>query len=811
MSIVVEQTDRLTTSLLETASANAQLFADSSIVEHYVRVKDEQERYALMQPSLLHLFATYRAAYPDYIEIQLLLPDGYEDTRLAKFGRPNLTEEESTSEFFKAMKANGGSTYASFLSAADDGQAVFKIGQAILLEDEKKDADLAKPELYGYLVVTVSADFLEHEVISQRIGETGYSFLMDAQGTIVAHPDASLVGTEAEQHEMLFNRESRKPEIRSSISMGGERPIIVKYRPCIVMTAKLHDNLRLVSVLPEKELKAVGREIAINIAVVTVGMLGLTLAFFWLFLRREVLLPIATLQRMAVTIGDGKLPANSTYVSSRKDEIGSLELAFHEMNSKLSNSIDQLQSSYTQIHELAYKDSLTGLANRRQFLETLEAGIKTATLKRRSLAVLFLDLDEFKKVNDLLGHDAGDELLLIIARRLGACLSGAGCTKKCDTRNLTKKHEHSLSYCLARLGGDEFIMMLYGIQTPTQALDIGRQVLGDLASPIELREQQFIVSSSIGISLFPDHATSVEGLLKCADTAMYSVKHDTKHQARLYDHGMQQKVADRVQMESYLHLALEKGELHLAYQPQINIYTGATIGFEALLRWDYLGNEALSPAEFIPLAEQTGLIDSIGAWVIDEACRQWRQWQKMGINPGRMAVNVSPMQFSLHSVPNVVIRALERHNMSAQALEIEITESCMMEAQASVVDLLASLRERGVRVAMDDFGTGHSSLATLAALPIDTLKIDRGFVTGVHDDFARSKIMNAVLLLARDLGLETLAEGVETEEELLFLKDSGCDAVQGYLLSRPLNVDDATNWLNANFSKLEKKHKLALA
>ena len=264
-------------------------------------------------------------------------------------------------------------------------------------------------------------------------------------------------------------------------------------------------------------------------------------------------------------------------------------------------------------------------------------------------------------------------------------------------------------------------------------------------------------------------------------------------------------------MESYLHLALEKGELHLLYQPQLDIYTGTTIGFEALLRWDYLGYEALSPAEFIPLVEQTGLIDSIGAWVIDEACRQWRQWREMGINPGRMAVNVSPMQFSLHSVPDVVIRALKRHSMPAQALEIEITESCMMEAQANVVDLLASLRERGVRVAMDDFGTGHSSLATLAALPIDTLKIDRGFVTDVHDDFSRSKIMNAVLLLARDLGLETLAEGVETDEELQFLKDSGCDAMQGYLLSRPLDVNDATSWLVEHSSKIEKVHKLAPA
>ena len=797
MSLVVEQTERSTDSFLETATANTQLFASSSIVEQYILIDDEEERDGLLQPSLLSLFASYRAVYPDYVEIQLLLPDGYESARFARPDRPNLTEEESTSAFFKAMKGNAGYIYSAFLSAADDGKPAFKIGQAILLKDPDTDAELVKYELYGYLVVTASAEMLRNDVINHRIGETGYSFLMDADGVIVAHPDVSQVGTKAKQYETLTNTEGYAPETLANALLIRQRPVLVEQHPSIVSIAQLHENLLLVSVLPEQELKAISCDFAFNIAVATLGILCVTLAFFWLFLRRQVLLPIATLQRMAISIGNSKLPVNSAYVSTRKDEIGSLELAFHQMNSKLADSIDELHCSYARIHELAYQDSLTGLANRRLFLDNLEAGIEAAKHSDGLLAVIFLDLDEFKIVNDLLGHDVGDQLLLIIARRLSTCLRCIYSTTLSDSENSTNQQKNDPGYCLARLGGDEFIVMLSGIQTPAQALSIGKQILDNLAVPIELREQQFIIGSSIGISVFPDHAISVEGLLKCADIAMYAVKHDTKHQARLYDHLMQQKVANRVQLESQLRLASERGELQLAYQPQLDIDTSVTIGFEALLRWQHPKKGTISPAEFIPVAEQTGLIAPIGAWVIHEACRQWCQWQKLGINPGRIAVNVSPMQFSLQAVANVVIEALEFHKMPAQALEIEITESCMMQAPASVVDLLARLRKRGVRIAMDDFGTGHSSLSTLAIMPIDTLKIDRGLVTGVNGDLARSKIMNAVLLLATDLGLETVAEGVETQEELMFLKCSGCDIVQGNLLSSPLSSQAATHWQTA--------------
>ena len=814
ISLVVQQAERRTDSFLDTAAANARLFAASTMVEQYVRVANEEERFELLQPSLLQLFASYRMAYPNYVEIQLLLPDGYEDTRFAKRGRPNLTEEESDSDFFKGLKNNSYTTYTRFLSDADDSGPVFKIGQPIWLDDLSEDPAHNEQYLYGYLVVTASASLLKEEVIRERIGETGYYFFMDAQGTIIAHPDDDRVGTKAQQYTSLMAMDRHVSKAVDSASLSNAQPLLFEGHRSILSTTELYDNLILVSVLPEQELQAINQHIAFNIACATLATLLIKLGFFWLLLRHQVVSPIAALQRMAVAIGNGRLPVNPTYTSPRKDELGSLEMAFHEMNAKLSNNIVELKGSNARIHELAYQDSLTGLANRRQFLESLESGIDHARMNNESLAVFYLDLDEFKKVNDLLGHYAGDELLLIIAQRLKRCLSqdlcpsvfgdvaDAQCSGQSSALKLTAAASNTSRCCIARLGGDEFIVMLPNVRSDSQALTVGRQILDTLNSPIELYDQQFIVGGSIGISLYPEHALNAGGLVKCADIAMYAVKRNTKHQACLYDQSMQQRVTDRVLLESQLRLALERDELRLVYQPQLCIRSRKTIGFEALLRWQHPEMGFVSPVQFIPVAEQTGLIDPIGAWVINEACRQWRQWHEAGLEPGRVAVNVSPAQFSLQTVETVVLDALERNQVPVQALEIEITESCMMEAPVSVVDLLKGLRQRGVRVAMDDFGTGHSSLATLATLPIDTLKIDRGFVTDVHADFARSKIMTAVLMLATELGLETLAEGVEIEEELAFLEKGGCDVVQGYLMSRPLSASDATEWLQTHKEKV---------
>ncbi len=775
MELVVGQTRQETDAFVATAAANARLFAGSAVVERYVRIEDEEQRFELMQPAVLELFASYRDAYPTYKQVQLLLPDGYEDTRVGRPGSRNLSEEEGDSPFFLAMAESGAPVHSQFLADPDDGRPVFKFGRAIMLGDRRADPAFDVRKLHGYLIVTAEAPFLERQVRTERIGRSGYLFAMDAAGTIVEHPNEPLVGSQVANAAELLRLADRThagdsaPPRLHSMRFGG--------RDATLQATWLHDGLLLVAVLPERELRAVSRKLAWTVALVTLATICAATVFLWGLLRALVLVPLGALQRTAVAIGDGDFDRLPKDVPRRDDEIGALELAFRDMSDKLSGSMAELQGSYERIHELAFKDSLTGLANRRQFLETLEAVIADPADGEGRLAVLFLDLDDFKKVNDLMGHDVGDELLLVVARRLCDCLREP--------------------VCIARLGGDEFVAL---VRAPdgAAAMIVAQRLLDRITRPIALHGQDFRVGSSIGVSLYPEHGSDAAALVKCADTAMYAVKRERKNGAGLYRPELQAHVERQARLENDLRAALERAELRLVYQPQVNAATDRVVGLEALLRWHHPEIGFISPADFIPMAEATGLVASLGAWVIDEACRQLRRWSDDGLDPVRVAVNVSPRQFALQDVAATVTTALERHGVRPRDFEVELTESCMMEAPAEVVDALRGLQQHGVRVAMDDFGTGHSSLATLATLPIDTLKIDRGFVTDVDAHRDKASILSAVLRLANDLGLETVAEGVETAPERAFLEAHGCDLLQGYLVARPMEREAATAWLDAH-------------
>jgi len=785
----IEQVHEQTDSFFATAHANARLFANSTIVQRYIQVEDEEQRFNLMQPAVLELFASYRRAYPDYTQIQLLLPDGYEDTRLGRPGSVNETEEEGGTRFFRAMAASGQPAFSSFLAESDTGRPMFRSSHRILIVDRRLDPALALPALHGYLVVTAELPFLKRQVARQRFGRTGYLFVVDAEGKVVEHLDRSRIGAhvgDIDRLAALADRAGTDGRVRrvSRADRAGKDgdgrtgSYLPDDGPLILRAARLHPDLLLVGVLPESELKAASRDLAWTIAVITLVSICLATIFFWTLLRVLVMQPLAFLQRTAVAIGDGVFEPESTVAAPRRDEIGELELAFRDMNGKLSRSMTELQGSYARIHELAFKDSLTGLANRRQILKSLATDIADAARRGSRLAVLFLDLDGFKKINDLLGHEIGDALLLTISQRLRECLRAPAESTR-----------------IGRLGGDEFIAVIPDVDGAHQAIAVAERVRNSVTRSMHLRGNRVSVGSSIGVALYPDHAGDADALLGCADMAMYAVKHETKNGSRLYDPGMQQCIERQVRLEADLRLALEREEFHLVYQPQLEARTDRVVGVEALVRWKHPERGTVAPDEFIPAAEQTGLIEPLGAWVIDEACRQWRRWSEIGLVPVRVAVNVSRRQFVLQDVVAVVEAALQRHRVPPHMLEIEITESCMMEALSTMLDTLGRLRRRGVRIAMDDFGTGHSSLAMLATLPIDTLKIDRSFVTDVHTRAQKGSIMSALLSLARDLNLETVAEGVETEQEGAFLRACECDILQGYLLSRPLAVDKTTGWL----------------
>jgi diguanylate cyclase (GGDEF)-like protein len=418
------------------------------------------------------------------------------------------------------------------------------------------------------------------------------------------------------------------------------------------------------------------------------------------------------------------------------------------------------------VRHLAHYDELTGLPNRSMFNEQLARALTLARRYSKPLAVLFIDLDRFKIINDTLGHDAGDRVLTEIAERLHGCLRDS------DT--------------VGRLGGDEFVVLIEELPEPMHVAAVAQKILAAVAAPFILEAQEFHVTASIGISTYPEDSEDISTLLKNADIAMYRAKEQGKNNYQFYSAQMNVHSIERLALESNLRRALERNEFLLYYQPKIDISSGRVTGVEALIRWQQPGKALLAPGQFIPLAEETGLIVPIGEWVLKTACARCKLWQKQGLQPLRVAVNLSARQFAHESLLQDVARILTQTGLDPSFLELEITESMVMHKPEQAVALLNELKAMGIHLSIDDFGTGYSSLNYLKRFPIDSLKIDRLFIRDIPADTDDAAITRAIISMAHSLRLKVIAEGVETAEQLRFLREHGCDEMQGYHFSPPL-------------------------
>ncbi|MEE7627356.1 EAL domain-containing protein [Methylobacter sp. Wu8] len=430
--------------------------------------------------------------------------------------------------------------------------------------------------------------------------------------------------------------------------------------------------------------------------------------------------------------------------------------------------ITEYKSAEAQIHQLAFYDSLTGLPNRRLLLERLQHGIEMCVRDNKLMTVMMLDLDNFKPVNDSLGHLAGDELLQQVARRLLDCLRTAD--------------------MIARLGGDEFTVLLENITHADDAAHVAENIITALSKPfyLVLEHKEVGIGVSIGISVYGQHGTTPQLLMDHADAALYKAKDSGRNCFAYFSEDLTIAARSRIELESRLRGVIEREELLVYYQPQVDIATDKIIGAEALIRWQQPVEGFTSPGQFIGFAEETGLIDIIGAWILREACRQGRQWLDAGLPPLVLAVNVSPHQFRHSNIISLVADVLNDTRFPAHCLELELTESGLMDNQDKTRFILDNLRQLGVHIAIDDFGTGYSSLAYLKHFPITTLKIDKSFIDDIpyqQDDMA---IASTIIAMGHILGFKILAEGVETPEQLAFLLEKGCDNYQGYIKSKPV-------------------------
>ena len=450
--------------------------------------------------------------------------------------------------------------------------------------------------------------------------------------------------------------------------------------------------------------------------------------------------------------------------------------------------ITDLKDSAAKIHQLAFYDSLTGLPNRQRFIRDLRHAIEIGKRKVASMAVLFVDLDRFKRINDTFGHSVGDRLLKSVAERLQNCIRAAN-------RDARMGNEEPSSVALARMGADEFVVLITDMNTEDQASLIATRITETLAAPFSFEGHELVVTPSIGIALYPVDGDNVEDLLMNADAAMYRAKDSGRNTHRFYSDTMHMRSLQHLDLESALRKAIDDEAFCLHYQPKVDIRTWSVVGVEALLRWHHPERGWVSPEEFIPIAEDTGLVVPIGEWVIREACAQLKRWEGTALQNISIAVNVSGKQFCSGEFRDVVLNIVSKADIKPQHLELEITESLLMSDVPETISVLQALKTAGLRLSVDDFGTGYSCLAYLKKFPLDALKIDRSFVQGLHENQDDAAICASILAMARELGLKVIAEGVEVTAQLEFLEHHGCNEFQGFLHSKALPLDELEAFL----------------
>lgn len=630
----------------------------------------------------------------------------------------------------------------------------------------------------GYILSSLHLSYFDEYLDAIAFGDTGHALLLDHNGDVLYHPDDSLMGTTVTSTKLSSIVEDYNKGLIDSIG-----------------TFKLYYNgtnqIYGYSIIPELDWTLLVKQDVSEISSMTfiilailVFICGVILFFTILFanaLSRRYTEPIIELRDAMRTASNGDLTVQSNI--KRKNELGELSKNFNKMlhiiktnyedlesmHEELLANEEQLRSNYDHIEYLAYHDTLTNLPNKLAFLDYVNAALISSPGSNKSHAVYFIDLDNFKTVNDTLGHEYGDSLLLHTAMIL------------------TTLGENTM---LARAGGDEFLVFKEDISSQDEALDYASSIIGRFRYPIEINGEDIYLSMSIGIAIYPDNGLSPNALIKNADIAMYKSKDTGKSKYTLFDSKMEEELNRNTTIVDILRNAIENKDIYLQYQPQYELATKSIIGFEALMRIrsDLLG--FITPEEFIPIAEESGLIIELSAWLIKEACIFNKKLIDYGISPRYVSVNISSVQINRPGFIDFLSNILDETGLPPEYLVLEITESTLVSSIMDATELLHNLQRLGVRISLDDFGTGYSSLNYLTRMPINTLKIDKSFVDNITISKKDARIAESIIALAHSLKIKVVAEGVETEEQLALLKEQNCDIIQGFIFASPLYPEE---------------------
>ncbi len=732
-----------------------------------------------------------REAYPQYTGIITVLPDGRLHCDSLQSGRDlNLADRA----YFKTASQGGKSLVLEPLFGRLTGNSVLQVVAPVRTE---------AGALRFMLVASLNLQKFASEAQRQSLlAAPPDVLLLDARGTVMAWA-GSLDGPPAPgasiSNSALFALARQAGTTGELAGKGGQAQVWAVAGSPAARAA----GLSVLVGLPRQALLA-NSETRLRQGLVVLGAAALLLiAGVWSLAEWGIRRQVARITRMVGELGNGNLGSRIALPHPRGELGGLMALLNTTANSlqQQREAIDQLGERLSKAHHreiterahnearlsrMANFDSLTSLPNRHLFQEQLRHAIARARRSGHPFALMFLDLDRFKNINDNLGHDIGDRLLVAVSRVIADCVR--------DTDAVGRYREASSREGIFRLGGDEFTILTEELSGPDAAQAVAQRILDALCRPFMVDEHELFISVSIGITLYTNDGTDEDGLIKQADMAMYRAKDLGRDTYSFYDQELHKDASHRHQLEGKLRHALERDEFQLHYQPKADLSTGQITGVEALLRWQPAGAGLVGPNEFIAVLEETGLIVAVGAWALREACAQMVHWERQGMRPINLAVNLSARQFRHEGLVGQVSGILAETGFDPARLELELTESMLIDNSESVLGIMTRLDAMRVRIAIDDFGTGHSSLSYLKRFNVDTLKIDRSFVMGTPENPEDCAIATAVIALGHGLKLKVVAEGVEQDDQLDFLRSQGCDELQGYLLSRPLDAVAFAQW-----------------
>ena len=744
--------------------------------------------------------ARVREAYPQYTGIITVQPDGRLHCDSLQSGRDLQLADRA---YFREALAEGQTLVLEPAFGRLTGNSVLQV-----VYPARNDAGALRFLLVASLNLQ---NFAQEARRQQLLGAPSEVLLLDHKGTVMAwssdREGVTPAGSQIADDPLFKLAQAHRNGGHGQLPGTGSTPEVWAVAHSATAQAA---GLYVMLGMPREALAARSEKRLRQGLIVLGGAALLLFTGVWALAEWGVRRQVARITHMVSALGAGKLDSRIPAPHPR-GELGDLMAVLNRTGESLQQqhtAIQALDASLRQAHQreiteravneqrllrMANFDHLTGLPNRVMFHERLPLAIARARRSGRPFALMFMDLDRFKNINDSLGHDIGDRLLVAVARAIAECLR--------DTDAIGVPGDMAGIEGIFRLGGDEFTILTEELSSAESAHTVARRILDQLRQPFMIDEHELFVSASIGITVYAPHgATDPESLIKQADMAMYRAKDAGRDTYAFFDEQMHREANRRHQLEGRMHHALERGEFRLHYQPKARLSDGRITGVEALLRWQPEGEPLVAPNEFIPVLEETGLIVPVGAWALREACAQMVLWRGLEGDgpPLSLAVNLSARQFRHQGLVEQVASILAETGFDARRLELELTESMLIEDSEAVVALMERLGAMDVRIAIDDFGTGHSSLSYLKRFNVDTLKIDRSFVLGTPHDPENSAIATAVVALAHGLRLKVVAEGVESAEQADFLRALGCDELQGYLLSRPLLAGQFADWLRTH-------------